>query len=60
MNFEHTGWDAFEHLVKLTDQVSRLTEAHNQMAIHHEHLTHQLELCQQQILVLRNLQIPPQ
>lgn len=58
--YTDTGWDAFEHLIKITDQLHRLTEAHNLLAADHERLQKKLELCQQQILVLRNLQLPQQ
>lgn len=60
MEFNNTGWDAFEHLIKITEQLHRLTEAHNLLAANHEQLIKKVELCQQQILVLRNLQLPPQ
>ena len=59
-DFNNTGWDAFEHLIKLTDQLHQLTEAHNLLAANHEQLIRKVELCQQQILVLRNLRLPPQ
>jgi hypothetical protein len=47
-------------LIKITDQLHRLTEAHNLLAANHEQLSKKLELCQQQILVLRNLRLPQQ
>lgn len=49
----HTGFDPYELLERLVQQVSQLTDAHNRLSEQHVKVCEEVRRCQQQILELK-------
>lgn len=48
-DFHRTGWDAFEHMVRITHLVEELKSAHNRLA--ESHLILQTQVLEQQKII---------
>lgn len=52
-DFHDTGFDPFEHIIKLTHIVNNLTDAHNRLAESHINLEKEVSRCRREIHELK-------
>ncbi len=55
-DFHQTGYDPWELMIKITHQLDELTQAHNRLAVNHEHLQRVITEIHREIQQLQNFQ----
>jgi len=51
--FHNTGFDPLEHIIKMTNLLNEISDAHNRLAASHLNLEKEIVLCRQEIRELK-------